>query len=234
MNNRMLGTERPAPKKRTASSRQIGRLRGSSSRRNRRAIAAIAVVVVLVAVLFGIYQASKPASTATGSGYPHTAGQPGIGAVAPAFTLPSSTGGNISLADFRGQTVLLYFQEGLSCQPCWDQITDLQKNEAALTAAGVQHVVSITTDPTDLVTRKTSDMHLTIPVLSDTDLAISRDYRATDYGMMGDSRDGHSFILVGPDGRIQWRADYGGAPAYTMYLPTDKLLTDLRAEERQP
>ena len=51
---------------------------------------------------------------------------------------------------------------------------------------------------------------------------------------MGDSRDGHSFILVGPDGRIQWRADYGGAPAYTMYLPTDKLLTDLRAEERQP
>jgi peroxiredoxin Q/BCP len=153
--------------------------------------------------------------------------------VAPAFTLPSSTGGNISLADFRGQTVLLYFQEGLTCQPCWDQINDLQQNQSALTAAGVQHVVSITTDPTDLVTRKTTDMHLTIPVLSDTNLAISRDYRATDYGMMGDSRDGHSFVLVGPDGHIQWRADYGGAPAYTMYLPTDKLLIDLRAEEQQ-
>jgi peroxiredoxin len=43
--------------------------------------------------------------------------------------------------------VLLYFQEGLSCQPCWDQINDLEQNEAALQAAGVNAVVSITTDP---------------------------------------------------------------------------------------
>ncbi|MDQ2706498.1 MAG: hypothetical protein M3Z25_02170 [Actinomycetota bacterium] len=47
--------------------------------------------------------------------------------------------------------------------------------------------------------------------------------------MMGTSRDGHSFILVGPDGRIQWRADYGGAPNYTMYVPLDQLAADLRA-----
>lgn len=47
--------------------------------------------------------------------------------------------------------------------------------------------------------------------------------------MMGDSRDGHSSILVSPDGTIRWRADYGGPPKYTMYLPTDSQLTDLRA-----
>ena len=45
---------------------------------------------------------------------------------------------------------------------------------------------------------------------------------------MGD-RDGHSFILVGKNGRILWRADYGGAPKYTMYVPDDVLLTQLRA-----
>ncbi|XES00911.1 hypothetical protein HEP87_61260 [Streptomyces sp. S1D4-11] len=47
--------------------------------------------------------------------------------------------------------------------------------------------------------------------------------------MMGTSRDGHSFLLVGPDGTIRWRADYGGAPDYTMYVPVDKLLADLKA-----
>lgn len=47
--------------------------------------------------------------------------------------------------------------------------------------------------------------------------------------MMGDSTAGHSFVLIGPDGEIQWRADYGGAPDYTMYLPVPKLLADLDA-----
>jgi hypothetical protein len=47
--------------------------------------------------------------------------------------------------------------------------------------------------------------------------------------MMGTSRDGHSFIVVGPDGLIRWRADYGGAPDYTMYVPSQSLLADLRA-----
>lgn len=50
--------------------------------------------------------------------------------------------------------------------------------------------------------------------------------------MMGASRNGHSFVLVGPDGKIQWRADYGGAPKYTMYVPADTILADLKAGRR--
>ena len=46
-------------------------------------------------------------------------------------------------------------------------------------------------------------------------------------------RDGHSFVLVGPDGHIRWRADYGGAPKYTMFIPTDKMLSDLAGERLQ-
>ena len=45
--------------------------------------------------------------------------------------------------------------------------------------------------------------------------------------MMGTMANGHSFVLVGPDGKIDWRADHGGAPKYTMYVPVDKLLADL-------
>ena len=146
---------------------------------------------------------------------------------------PPVHGKPVSLSDYRGRTVLLYFQEGLSCQPCWDQIGDLEHNQAALRAAGVDAVVSITTDRADLIGRKAADEKLTTPVLSDPDLAVSRAYDANQYGMMGDMRDGHSFVLVGPDGVIRWRADYGGAPKYTMFLPTDKMLADLTTERAQ-
>ena len=60
-------------------------------------------------------------------------------------------------------------------------------------------------------------------------LFVTRLLDANDYGMMGTGRDGHSFIVVGPEGRIRWRADYGGAPNYTMYVPVPKLLADIRA-----
>jgi hypothetical protein len=103
-------------------------------------------------------------------------------------------------------------------------------NRAAVQAAGVDELVSITTDPSTLIGRKAADEKLSTPVLSDPDLAVSRAYDANKYGMMGDMRDGHSFVLVGPDGMIRWRADYGGAPDYTMFVPTDKILTDLTAE----
>jgi len=58
---------------------------------------------------------------------------------------------------------------------------------------------------------------------------VSRQYQMNQFGMMGDSRDGHSFVLIGPDGEILWRADYGGAPNYTMFVPVDILLEQMKA-----
>ena len=65
-------------------------------------------------------------------------------------------------------------------------------------------------------------------MLADTDLAVSRLYDALSYGMMGGTRPGHTFILVGPDGDIRWRADSGGPPDFTMYVPTATVLAELR------
>ncbi len=39
---------------------------------------------------------------------------------------------------------------------------------------------------------------------------------------MGDTRAGHTFLLVNSAGNIVWGADYGGAPDYTMYLPVNQ------------
>ena len=133
------------------------------------------------------------------------------------------------MSDYRGKTVLLYFHEGIGCQPCWDQIRDLDAAQSQLTAAGIDQLLTITSGPETLIAQKMADDHLTATALADTNLDVSRRYSANQYGMMGDSRDGHTFILVGPDGRIQWRADYGGAPSYTMYVPVAKILSDLKA-----
>jgi len=193
-------------------------------------LAAAALVVILVA-LYAIFSGSNaPKNTGTGTNY--GVGQPGPGQAAPAFTLEDTNGKQVSLGDFKGKNVLLYFQEGLTCQPCWDQLSSLEKDSAKVKAAGVDAVLSITTDPANLIARKTRDMGLTTPVLSDPSLTVSEKYSANRYGMMGATRDGHSFILVGPDGTIRWRADYGGAPDYTMFVPVDKLLNDLKGGAR--
>ncbi len=142
--------------------------------------------------------------------------------------LLSTNGGTFDLSSLRGKTVLLYFQEGLTCQPCWDQLKDIQSNSSKFHALGIDAIVSVTTDPLDALKQKVADEGLSIPVLSDTGLIVSQVYNANSYGMMGTSRDGHTFIVVGPDGRIRWRADYGGSPNYTMYVPVSNLLADIR------
>ncbi len=183
-------------------------------------------VGIAIVALGALYLLNRPSSPADGR-YNSQVGQPGPGLAAPDILLRSSVGGTFDLASMQGKTVLLYFQEGLTCQPCWDQLVDIQKQFDRFTAIGIDQVVSITTDPIDQIRQKVADEGITEPVLSDPDLAVSRSYSANSFGMMGDSRDGHSFILVGPDGKILWRADYGGAPDFTMYLPVDALVADI-------
>ena len=198
------------------------------SLRNRAAAAVVVGLGVLLAIFLISTGGGSPASAGS---YPYAVGSPGPGRVAPPIQLASTQGGQFNLAAQRGKTVLLYFQEGLTCQPCWNQIADLQEHAAQLKAAGIGQVVSITGDPIGAITQKTRDMGLTIPVLSDPGLAVSQSYHANSYGMMGAGADGHTFILVGPDGVIRWRADYGGPPRYIMYLPAATLLADIRSGE---
>jgi peroxiredoxin len=225
-------TSAKATRRQRETSRQMQRLGGQAVWRRGWIIGVAGIAVLAIVALYLVYQSSpgKHGAEAGGSGFKHVAGEPGAGRAAPTFTLTSGTGGQVSLIDFRGRNVLLYFQEGLSCQPCWDQIKDLEQNQAALKTAGVDAVVSITTDPANLIGQKAADEKLTTPVLSDPSMQVSRAYDANQYGMMGEMRDGHSFVLVGPDGTIRWRADYGGKPNYTMFLPTAKMLTDLTTE----
>jgi peroxiredoxin len=215
------------PERRPATARPRGGRRGGLPAGVKVAAFAGLALIALLAI-FLVTNRGGDAQDGTGGRYAYQVGDPGPGATAPPIKLPT-TGGTFDLAASAGQTTLLYSQEGLGCQPCWDQLTDIQANLDKYKALGITRVLSITTDPLDAIHQKVTDQHITIPVAADPDLAVSRAYHANQYGMMGQSRDGHSFILVGPDGRIRWRADYGGAPNYTMYVPSPSLLADLRA-----
>ena len=187
----------------------------------------VAIVLVVIAALGGIYWWNNSGNRLAGK-YEFAVGFPGPAKEAPPIALPMTSGGTFDLAKLRGKTVLLYFQEGVTCEPCWNQIRDIDSNWADFRALGIDTVATIAVDPVSALKRMAADYKLGTPVLADTDLAVSKEYHANLYGMMGTSLDGHTFILVGPNGRIEWRADYGGAPKYTMYLPVQNLLADIR------
>ncbi len=224
-------------KKGPVSSKKIAPPRRSRARRRRGlkpgiiavVIAGVAIAGVAIIALGVIFFLNNATNSSQAGQYAFQVGSPGPGEAAPEIRLPATDGSTFDLAAMRGKTVLLYFQEGLTCQPCWDQLKDIQSNIARFHVLGIDQVVSITTDPLNALQQKVADEGLNIPVLSDTQLAASSAYTANSYGMMGSSRDGHTFIVVGPDGTIKWRADYGGAPKYTMYVPISNLVAEIRA-----
>lgn len=186
-------------------------------------------------ILSGIYSSNEPAKGPVRAGqYRFDVGNPGPGDTALPIRLPSTDGTEFDLASLRGKTVLLYFQEGVMCQPCWDQLKEIERDWSKFEALGVEAVVSITSDPMDASKQKVADEGLTTAVLSDYDPmfrpedSVQEAYQTNRFGMMGRMHSGHTFIVVGPDGKIRWRADYGGAPDFTMYLPVPNLVADMR------
>lgn len=197
-----------------------------------RPVLGAATAVTAMAVLFGIFTTSRDDSAPVAGRVRYDVGSPSSGP-APRLVLPTTGGGMFDLAAYRGKSVLLYFQEGLMCQACWTQLKDLEAAQADLRALGVDQLLTITTDPLQLLARKVRDDGYTTPVASDANAAISKQYGTLGLGMMGGTMNGHSFVFVGPDGAISWRADYGSAPEYTMYVPVTQLLADLRAGASQ-
>ena len=147
----------------------------------------------------------------------------GTGAKAPAFTLASTAGGSVSLADFRGKDVLLYFSEGVGCDTCFYQMQDLEQHAAKLSANGLA-VVPIVVNPANQVRSELDRFGLTTPFLIDADETVSDAYGVLGTGMH-ETLPGHSFILVDSSGQISWRGDYP-----SMFVTTDQLLSDIGAD----
>lgn len=134
-----------------------------------------------------------------------TPGQP-----APEFSLSSDQGETVSLADFRGRRVIVYFYPAAGTPGCTKQACDFRDHLATFEGADVA-VVGISPDqPAKLATFRESE-GLTFPLLSDPDKSVMQAWGA--YGektMYGKTTVGviRSTFLVGPDGTIE-EAQYG-------------------------
>ena len=184
--------------------------------------------VLVIGTIVGLVALGSSGQPGAGSAA-FQVGSPGPGAQAPQIVLGATDGSQFDLSANRGKTVLLFFQEGIGCEPCWTQLKDIEANWKEFQAAGIDKVVTITGDSLPALKQKVAIEGLTMPVLADPGLRVSQTYNANRYGMMGTSADGHSFIIVAPDGTIRWRADYGGPPDYTMYVAIPSLLADMKA-----
>ncbi|GAB3566480.1 thioredoxin-dependent thiol peroxidase [Spelaeicoccus albus] len=90
--------------------------------------------------------------------------QPGDSA--PDFTLTSDAGETVSLSDFRGSRVVVYFYPAAMTPGCTTEACDFRDSLDALQAAGVQ-VVGISPDKPEKLAKFAERDHLTFPLLAD-------------------------------------------------------------------
>ena len=126
------------------------------------------------------------------------------GDAAPEFSLPDSTGEQVSLSDFRGRTVLVYFYPAAGTPGCTKQACDFRDNLAELNDAGFD-VIGISPDKPAKLAKFVADEKLTFPLLSDEGRAV-----LTEWGAYGEKQSYgrtitgviRSTFVVGPDGKI--------------------------------
>lgn len=115
--------------------------------------ALITISAVLVAVVSAMMLTSRPStSEATRT--------------APDFTLTDTAGVTHTLADHRGENVVLYFSEGAGCQSCIVQMGELEKKATELAEANIT-VLPIVMNTRDQILRDTVANGVTTPFLLD-------------------------------------------------------------------
>ena len=88
------------------------------------------------------------------------------GDVAPAFTLKNDKGETVSLADFAGQRVILYFYPKANTPGCTTEACDFSDNMDQFKEASVA-VLGISPDPVEKLAKFRDDHNLTVQLLSD-------------------------------------------------------------------
>jgi thioredoxin-dependent peroxiredoxin len=94
------------------------------------------------------------------------AGELAPGAKAPAFTLPRDGGGTLSLADFAGRALVLYFYPRADTPGCTREAIDFSRLKAAFAKAGAE-VLGVSADPVPAQDKFKAKHKLTIALASD-------------------------------------------------------------------
>ncbi|MGX5680723.1 thioredoxin-dependent thiol peroxidase [Schumannella luteola] len=97
------------------------------------------------------------------------------GASAPDFTLVDQDGSPVSLHDYRGQKVILYFYPEALTEGCQKQACDFRDNLNSLKAAGYT-VLGVSRDDPAKLTKAVETDHLNFTLLSDPDRTVHEAY----------------------------------------------------------
>lgn len=193
----MAGKEHKASVREATTSRQ--RLhqevaREKAKKAKRRLIVRIAtvagVIVVASLVVFGLLSARSIESTAA--------------APAPEFTLKTTAGTTVSLSDYRGKPVILYFNEGAGCGSCTQQMASIEK-DPGFAEAGIT-VLPIVMNTKAQIQPDLDSFAVKTPYLLD-DGTVSKAYGVLGKGMH-EGLPGHGFVLIDGSGVQRWQGDY--------------------------
>ncbi|MFC6013089.1 thioredoxin-dependent thiol peroxidase [Nocardia lasii] len=127
------------------------------------------------------------------------------GDTAPAFTLPDADGKDVSLSDYLGRKVIVYFYPAASTPGCTKQACDFRDSLAELGGAGLD-VVGISPDKPAKLAKFRDAENLTFPLLSDPERDVLTAWGAFGEKMMyGKTVTGviRSTFLVDEQGKIE-------------------------------
>ena len=126
------------------------------------------------------------------------------GSKAPAFTLSGSGGSKISLSNFQGRKLVLFFYPKADTPGCTQEAIDFTQFRAAFEQAGAS-IVGVSADPVRALDRFQAKHDLGVALGSDESHAMLEAYgvwgQKSMFGKkyMGVNR---TTFLIGPDGRI--------------------------------
>jgi peroxiredoxin Q/BCP len=127
-----------------------------------------------------------------------------VGAKAPAFTLPRDGGGTVSLADFAGRKLVLYFYPRADTPGCTREAIDFSGLRGEFQKAKAD-VVGVSADPVKAQDAFKKKHDLSIALSSDETREMIQAYGAWgEKSMYGKKYMGimRMTFLIGPDGRI--------------------------------
>lgn len=100
-----------------------------------------------------------------------------VGTQAPDFALLDADGTKVSLSDYRGRNVIVYFYPKAATPGCTTEACDFRDNLASLQGNGYD-VIGISPDGPEALAMFTGEFALTFPLLSDEDHKVALAYGA--------------------------------------------------------